>query len=254
MQASIRRRQEETITSTYIPVSARPVLALPDRHQTGFHNFRQQRFGHVVLHAFDHLESGVGNQVLKLFGVCRKTCSAASWLALRPRVALVRWSLTAGNGCLDLFTNWRDEPVPLCEGHYKISPIDTDDYLLSCCRYVERNPVKAGMVEAPEDYPGSSYAARIGLTHCDWLDGLPTMAELGSDASSRRERYRAFVSDGELSHQDHRIRAAIDRNKLTGGNRFVDEVLEIQVEEALVRQIKHDKVMPHKTRRRLWQK
>ncbi len=169
-------------------------------------------------------------------GVCRKTCSAASWLALRPRVALVRWSLTAGNGCLDLFTNWRDEPVPLWEGHYKISPIDTDDYLLSCCRYVERNPVKAGMVEAPEDYPGSSYAARIGLTHCDWLDGPPTMAELGSDASSRRERYRAFVGDGEFSHQDDLIRAAIDRNKLTGGNRFVDEVLEIQVEEALVRQ------------------
>ena len=47
----------------------------------------------------------------------------------------------------------------LWEGRYKISPIDTDHYLLSCCRYVELNPVKAGMVDAAEHYPWSSYAA-----------------------------------------------------------------------------------------------
>ena len=40
----------------------------------------------------------------------------------------------------------------LCEGRYKSSPIETDTYLLACCRYVELNPVRAKMVEKPEEY------------------------------------------------------------------------------------------------------
>lgn len=48
--------------------------------------------------------------------------------------------------------------------------MDTDDYLLCCCRYVERNPVKAGMVKQAEDYAWSSARARLGLGRCTWLD------------------------------------------------------------------------------------
>ncbi|AKH68393.1 transposase [Spongiibacter sp. IMCC21906] len=49
----------------------------------------------------------------------------------------------------------------LWDGRYKVSPIDTDAYLLWCCRYVERNPVKAGMVKKAEDYAWSSARARF---------------------------------------------------------------------------------------------
>lgn len=62
----------------------------------------------------------------------------------------------------------------LWEGRYKISPVDTDAYLLACCRYVELNPVKAGMVDKPERYEGSSYPARLGMAPCNWLaNGCP---------------------------------------------------------------------------------
>lgn len=44
-------------------------------------------------------------------------------------------------------------PGSLWESHYKISPVDTDAYLLQCCRYVKLNPVKAGMVGRPVDWP-----------------------------------------------------------------------------------------------------
>lgn len=40
----------------------------------------------------------------------------------------------------------------LWESRYKVSPVDTEAYLLQCCRYVELNPVKAKMVPAAEDY------------------------------------------------------------------------------------------------------
>ena len=37
----------------------------------------------------------------------------------------------------------------LWEGRYKSTPISTDEYLLACCRYVELNPVRAGIVDDP---------------------------------------------------------------------------------------------------------
>lgn len=112
----------------------------------------------------------------------------------------------------------------LWEGRYKVSPIDTDSYLLSCCRYVELNPVKARMVESPEDYSWSSYAMRVGLAGNDWLDEPPTWDGMGPSEEERIMRYRDFVSDPSTTRADSLIRAAIDRNKLTGGGRFIDEV------------------------------
>jgi len=44
----------------------------------------------------------------------------------------------------------------LWEGRYKISAIESDQYLLQCCRYVELNPVKARMCQRAEQYPWSS--------------------------------------------------------------------------------------------------
>jgi len=47
----------------------------------------------------------------------------------------------------------------LWEGRYKSCLVDTDHYLLCCYRYIELNPVRAGIVRKPEDYPYSSFHA-----------------------------------------------------------------------------------------------
>ena len=47
----------------------------------------------------------------------------------------------------------------LWEGRYKSSLVDSDNYLLSCYRYIELNPVRAGIVSKPENYPYSSFHA-----------------------------------------------------------------------------------------------
>ncbi len=44
----------------------------------------------------------------------------------------------------------------LREGRYKSSPIQTESYFLACCRYVELNPVRAGIVTEPGRYRWSS--------------------------------------------------------------------------------------------------
>jgi putative transposase len=48
----------------------------------------------------------------------------------------------------------------LWEGRYKSAVISRDEYLMMCSRYIELNPVRAGMVQHPEEYRWSSYRGR----------------------------------------------------------------------------------------------
>lgn len=108
----------------------------------------------------------------------------------------------------------------LWEGRYKASAIQTDSYLLQCCRYVELNPVRAAMVSRAENYPWSSYRSKIGLGGSPILDPDPCYAELARPT----EQYRHFVEQG-LSDEEYRlIRERVQRNGLTGNGAFIDEV------------------------------
>ena len=49
----------------------------------------------------------------------------------------------------------------LWEGRFKASPIQRDNYLLACCRYIEMNPVRANMVVGPRQYRWSSYESEL---------------------------------------------------------------------------------------------
>jgi putative transposase len=121
------------------------------------------------------------------------------------------------------------------EGRFKCSPIESDRYLLACTRYVDLNPVRAKMVEAPEDYPWSSYRARIGLVTCDWLDPDPCFLALASTHERRQQLYRAFVEQGVHEHELKFIRGAVHRNQLTGSEAFILEVERLIGERILPR-------------------
>lgn len=111
----------------------------------------------------------------------------------------------------------------LWEGRFKASPIDRDNYLLQCCRYVELNPVTAKMVTAPEDYPWSSYASRIGKASASWLDDDPAYLSLSPIKSKRETRYRSFFLKNEGKSREV-IQNAVARNQLTGSPLFVDQI------------------------------
>jgi len=71
--------------------------------------------------------------------------------------------------------------------------VDRDAYLLEVCRYVELNPVRAGMKRKPQTWPWSSYRAHVGLEATpEWLDtdGLHGYL-LGRPARNRADRRRA---------------------------------------------------------------
>lgn len=53
----------------------------------------------------------------------------------------------------------------LFQGRFKAVLVDRDAYLLAACRYVELNPVRAGIVDTPNAWPWSSYLAHVGEAH-----------------------------------------------------------------------------------------
>ena len=109
-------------------------------------------------------------------------------------------------------------------GRFRSSLIDTDEYLLACLRYVELNPVRAGLVAHPADYRWSSYPERMGLTAPDLLDQEPAAPLPGESEAERRAAYARHLAANPAAAELELIRGAVARNRLTGGSRFVREI------------------------------
>lgn len=112
----------------------------------------------------------------------------------------------------------------LWEGRYKSSPISTDEYLLACCRYIELNPVRAGIVVDPADYRWSSYGIKIGNYKRDLLDYDPCYIGLAENEKSRSEIYAEWIKGSIPEGEWSLIRQSLQRGQLTGSSRFVDEI------------------------------
>jgi len=113
----------------------------------------------------------------------------------------------------------------LWEGRFRCSIVDSDGYLLACCRYIDLNPVRAAMVEHPRDYTWSGYRARLGQT--DPIVPLATPASfavLGHTEEERRLRYQDFVSARNSQEELDQIRTGVKRNQLTGGSAFKADI------------------------------
>ncbi len=82
----------------------------------------------------------------------------------------------------------------LWQGRFHSFPIEDESYLLECARYIERNPVEAGLVPQPGDYSWSSYPAyatsQAGLLP---LISTPGYEALGATLATRQTAYQRFV-------------------------------------------------------------
>lgn len=77
-------------------------------------------------------------------------------------------------------------------GRYKPRPVDDERYWLNCLRYIERNPVEAGIVTDPRDYRWSSYRVHAYGEESSWLTPHPLYLALGSTPEMRQAAYRAI--------------------------------------------------------------
>lgn len=110
----------------------------------------------------------------------------------------------------------------LWEGRFKSSVVQTEGYLHACCRYIELNPVRAGIAVAPEDYPWSSCQERLGLVEPVLLDGT-----WPSNSPALVHAWRDYLREPLSPAEVALIRTGVQRGHLTGGERFAEEVAAI---------------------------
>jgi putative transposase len=129
------------------------------------------------------------------------------------------------------------------EGRFRSSLVDSERYLLACHVYVERNPVRAGMVRLPRDYPWSSYRANAEGRVDRLLTPHPRYLALGDEPAARRAAYRHLHGAGMDEATLDEIRDATNGGFVLGNARFAAEI-----EAALGRRVTRGK--PGRPRKR----
>lgn len=112
----------------------------------------------------------------------------------------------------------------LWEGRYKSCLVDADEYLLTCYRYIELNPVRAGLVGEPSAYPWSSYGFNGLGDHDPLIVPHTQYVALGCDTEERLRAYRRlFASDIDKARLDE-IRTYIQQQRALGSSAFQDQI------------------------------
>ena len=107
----------------------------------------------------------------------------------------------------------------LWEGRHRASLVQSEKYFLACSRYIELNPIRAGMVKRPEEYRWSSYGANAWGDFC-WLTPHNEYLMLGRDGKERTFAYRESFRHQLSEHDLHLIRKAAHYCQPVGDERF----------------------------------
>lgn len=81
------------------------------------------------------------------------------------------------------------------QDRFKSQPVGKDGYFIQCGKYIELNPVRAGITDKPEDYPYSSYRRYVLGEENDLITEDIIYSGLGNTVGQREERYRKMVID-----------------------------------------------------------
>ena len=108
----------------------------------------------------------------------------------------------------------------LWQGRFKSCLVGTDAYLLAVMRYIELNPLRAGMVPDAADYRWSSAHAHLGLRVDGLLRPHPLWLGLGANAIDRAAAWRRWLDAGTDAGTLESIRRHLEQGRALGDLRF----------------------------------
>jgi putative transposase len=109
----------------------------------------------------------------------------------------------------------------LWEARFRSSLIDSENYLLACQRYIELNPVRAGLAPHPAAYPWSSHSHYAGDTVSKLIREHPVFRMLASNPVERRAAYLSLFDKPLEESLVARIREAINSDSALGAEEFL---------------------------------
>jgi REP element-mobilizing transposase RayT len=129
---------------------------------------------------------------------------------LRPTLPNLSKAMKELNGNYAQWWNRRHDRVGhTFQGRFKDQVVARDGYLLTLCRYIARNPVRAGLVTAPAEWEWSSYAETMGMrAPMPFVASDALLRQFGDESTETlRARLAEYVEQGRDDATDERIRS-----------------------------------------------
>jgi len=136
------------------------------------------------------------------------------------------------NGAYTTYYNVkRQRAGHLFQGRYKAILVEADEYALELSRYMHLNPVRAGMIDRPENYCWSSYSSYIGKTHPPpWLTRELVLGFFGKSSLTSQKQYQHFVED-LIGKEYTSPLSKVVASTILGRPKFVEQIMEDYLED-----------------------
>ena len=126
------------------------------------------------------------------------------------------------------YTRWinkkQDRTGHLFQGRYKAILVDQNSYLLELIRYIHLNPVRAGLVKDPADYPWSGHLAYLGEEKLPWLHTDWVLGQFAKRLATCRKRYSIFIHEGMKEEHRSDFHCGGEDSRVLADDRFLEKV------------------------------
>lgn len=128
------------------------------------------------------------------------------------------------------YTRWINDKFRktghLFQGRYKALLVDQDSYLIELVRYIHLNPVRAGLVNQPEDYQWSGHNCYLGNENLTWLTTDWVLGQFGEERTTARHNFTKFINEGKGLDSDNKFHHGSKKDgRIIGDDVFLDKIL-----------------------------
>ncbi len=135
--------------------------------------------------------------------------------------ALSRMMQALGRRYVGWFNARHQRSGTLWEGRFRAGLIEGERHLLACMRYIELNPVRAGLCSEPSQWPWSSAAHHLGLNRQALITEHELYWSMGNTPFEREQVYREFMGQGVSAHEQALFTEAALRGRPVGSEAFL---------------------------------
>lgn len=135
--------------------------------------------------------------------------------------ALSRMMQSLGRRYVGWFNARHQRSGTLWEGRFRAGLIEGERHLLACMRYIELNPVRAGLCAEPADWLWSSVHHHLGLQRSPLITEHEMYWRLGNTPFEREHAYRELLGQGLSADEQRRFTEAVMRGRPVGSEAFL---------------------------------
>jgi putative transposase len=138
--------------------------------------------------------------------------------------ACSRFMQALGRRYVAWFNRKHSRTGTLWEGRFRSTVIESERYLLACSRYIELNPVRAGLVADPMSYPWSSHAHHAGLKVDPLITDHELLWQLGNTPFERQRAYAALFESRMTDEEIAAFRYSTQKGWALGSASFLGDL------------------------------